>query len=131
MRAYCTTCWAEVSADERRCPECGAAQMDDPRTFDQKLVAALNHPLPETRGRICRLIGQRGMRDAFSDLVHRLDDADLHVRMAAVLALGDLGDERALPLLERASVDRSFLIRRAAQQALRRLGSGAPATAVR
>lgn len=121
MRAYCTTCWAEVSADERRCPECGAGQLDDLRTFDQKLVAALDHPLPETRVRICWLAGRRKMRDAVPGLLRLLGDPDLYVRVSVLDALGEIGEKATIPAVESVARERSVLIQRAALKALRRI----------
>jgi HEAT repeat protein len=94
---------------------------DDSRTYEQKLVAALNHPLSETRARICWVLGQKKVVGAVPHLLHILVDPDLFVRVAALQALGENGDERALPALERFAADESVLIQAAAQEAVKQI----------
>jgi DNA-directed RNA polymerase subunit RPC12/RpoP len=118
MLAFCTRCWSEISARDVVCPECGARVEDDPRSFEQKLVAALAHPLPETRARICWVLGRKKAGWAVPHLLHALADRDLFVRVAALRALGETGDESAVPALERAAADESKLIRIVARTAL-------------
>jgi len=121
MLAFCTRCWSEISASDLVCPECGARVDDDPRSFEQKLVAALAHPLPETRARICWVLGQKKAGWAVPHLLHALADRDLFVRVAALRALGEIGDSSALAALERAAADENLMIRTVAKRALDRL----------
>lgn len=121
MFAFCTRCWSEISARDLICAKCGAMVDDDSRTYEQKLVAALNHPLSETRARICWMLGQNKVVGAVPHLLHILVDPDLFVRVAALQALGEIGDERALPALERFAADKSVLIRAAAQEAVKQI----------
>jgi DNA-directed RNA polymerase subunit RPC12/RpoP len=44
--AFCARCWAEVDSEERQCSNCGADFGDDTRSYEEKLIAALGHPLP-------------------------------------------------------------------------------------
>jgi HEAT repeat protein len=100
---------------------------EDSRTYEQKLVAALNHPLSETRARICWVLGQKKVVGAVPHLLHILVDPDLFVRVAALQALGEIGDERALPVLERFAADESVLIQAAAQKAVKQIRIWKPA----
>lgn len=121
MLAFCTRCWSEMSAKDTVCPRCGARVDDDPRSFEQKLIAALEHPLPETRSRICWLLGQKRANWAVSHLIEMLKDGDLFVRVAALRALGEIGDPSAEFALEIALHDEKPLVRVVAQGALDQL----------
>jgi HEAT repeat protein len=121
MLAYCTGCWAEISTGDTVCLKCGANAITDPRSFDEKLLGALNHPLPETRVRICWLAGRRRMREAVPALLRLLGDPDLYVRMTVLEALGEIGEVATIPVLEAAARERSVLIQKAARQALLRI----------
>jgi HEAT repeat protein len=116
--AYCMTCWSEIPASDLVCPVCGKNVTDDSKSFDQKLLTAFDHPLPDARVRICWLAGRRKMREAVPPLLRLLRDPDLYVRLAALEALGEIGDAVAVPPIESAARERSVLIRKAARRAL-------------
>jgi hypothetical protein len=83
-----------------------------------------------------RWLGQHGAQDALEPLRDATTHSDARVRAAALLALGDLGDRRALPTLcDRLESDRASLARQAAAQSLGRIGDrsveGALETAAR
>jgi HEAT repeat protein len=118
MLAFCTTCWTEISAQDQECGVCGANVDDDPRSYEQKLLGALSHPLPDTRSRICWLLGQKHATWAVPHLLRMLKDCDLFVRVAALRALGEIGDPSSLEALNEAVEDGNLMIRLAAQGAL-------------
>jgi HEAT repeat protein len=73
----------------------------DNRTYEQKLVSALDHPLPEARVRACWLVGFKQIKSGTTKLMSLVtEDPDLFVRHAAVQALGKLHSWTAVPLLE-------------------------------
>jgi len=121
MLVFCTRCWSEMSSKDAECSHCGARVDDDPRSFGQKLVAALEHPLPETRSRICWILGQKRATWAVPHLIRMLKDSDLFVRVAALRALGDIGDSSAGTALEEACRDEKPLVRIVAQGALQQI----------
>lgn len=123
MQAFCTKCWSLISTQDVVCPLCGADPGNDTRSFEQKLVAALEHPFPSTRARICWLLGQHGGSWSIPHLVRMLDDVDMFVRMAAIRALGEVGDESVVPALQRASKDDSLLLRIVAAGALEQVSA--------
>ena len=88
MIAFCTHCWAEIAATLHQCPSCGADLNGDTRSYKEKLIGALAHPLPQARARICWLIGENGIASAVPRLMHLAEeDPDLFVRRAAVEGL--------------------------------------------
>ncbi len=111
MIAYCTHCWREVSSADTVCPKCKADLTLDNRTYEEKLIGALAHPLPEARVRICWLIGKNHTCEAVPDLMRlAMVDEDLFVRRAALETLGELKDTRAMQLLREVSrCDNRFL----------------------
>jgi hypothetical protein len=91
MIAFCTHCWAEIDATATRCAHCHADLASDSRTYWEKLLAALMHPLPEVRERICWLLGENRIMEAIPHLRGIAEnDSDLFVRRAARAAVTSL-----------------------------------------
>lgn len=119
MIAFCTHCWAEIDSRDVRCVHCGADLTNDPRPYEEKLAAALKHPLAETRARIYWLLGENQIVSAVPQLIATAEhDEDLFVQQAAVEALAGLRDNRALPLMHRLSQGDNHFLQSAAQKAL-------------
>jgi predicted RNA-binding protein with PIN domain len=73
--------------------------------------------------RAARWLGQYGGKEALEPLKDALTHSDARLRAAALLALADLGDRRALPALcDRLANDGASLTRQAAAQSLGRIG---------
>jgi MFS family permease len=89
---FCTHCWTEIDAAVTTCAHCHADFTNDARTYSEKLVAALEHPLPEVRERMCWLIGENQIGSAIPRLMEvAAKDSDLFVRRAAFQALVTFG----------------------------------------
>lgn len=88
MIAFCTRCWGEIDAVATKCIHCAVDLATDTRTYNEKLIAALDHPLPDVRERVCWLIGENRMRSAIPRLIEVAEhDSDLFVRREAQMAL--------------------------------------------
>lgn len=123
MIAFCTHCWAEVDSDDRLCACCGADFHADSRSYEEKLTAALGHPLPQARVRVCWLLGEKYIVAAVPQLIELVKyDQDLFVQRAAILALGKLRDSRALPLLKSINQGQNRFLRIAASESLANIG---------
>jgi HEAT repeat protein len=124
MIAFCTHCWSEIDADLEQCPHCATDLRKDHRSYEEKLIAALAHPLPGARARICWLIGRNGIRTAVPRLMQMVKrDQDSFVRRAAVEALGSLRDPCAIALLHAISGGTDRFLASAAKNSLTRIGS--------
>ena len=100
---YCSNCWAENTIDATVCDRCGTSLSDTEAIFyDQKLMRALHHPVPETREMAAMLLGQRQDQHALPVLMSRLlEETDIGVLCAIGKALGQLGDCRAVASLSK------------------------------
>ncbi len=63
------------------------------------MLSALDDPSPEVRAAAIELAGERRLSSAYDSLDRAVDDTDNRVRLAAVVALGRLGDPACIPLL--------------------------------
>ena len=119
MIAYCTHCWREVNSEDKVCPGCEADLTLDHRTYEEKLIGALAHPLPAARVRICWLIGENYIRQAGPDLMSlATNDPDLFVRKAALESLGVLRDQNSASLLRTISWSENRFLAAAAKKSL-------------
>jgi HEAT repeat protein len=119
MIAYCTHCWRGVNSEDRVCPACEADLALDHRTYEEKLIGALAHPLPAARVRICWLIGESHIRQAVSDLMGlATSDPDLFVRKAALESLGVLRDQKSTSRLRTMSRSENRFLAAAAKKSL-------------
>jgi HEAT repeat protein len=98
---FCSNCWAENTIDAIACDRCGTALAEsEPIFYDQKLMRAFHHPIPETRAMAAMLLGQRRDLHAIPALLSRLlEETDIGVLCAISKTLGQLGDCRAVASL--------------------------------
>ncbi len=101
LMQFCSTCWAENLIDATVCDRCGTSLSEaEPIFYDQKLMRALHHPVPEVREMVAMLLGLRQDRHAVPVLLAcLLEESDMGVLCAISKALGQLGDCQAAALL--------------------------------
>jgi len=122
MVRYCPTCWSEVGKNDS-CPKCGGSlRTSTNESYEEKLIWALRHPEPTTPVRAATILGARRALAAVQPLIAvALSTSDFYLQEAAVVALGQIGDKRAQPCLERLSREGAVRVRLAARRALARL----------
>lgn len=88
-----------------------------------RLVELLDSSDALVRRQAALALGKIGpdARPAVPALVGKLEHPDWALRRQAALALGDLGDDRALPALRKRRTDVNTLVRRAIDDAIRKL----------
>ena len=98
---FCSNCWAENLIDATVCDRCGTSLAEsEPICYDQKLMRALHHPVPETREMAAMVLGLRQDQHALPVLMSRLlEESDIGVLCAISKALGQLGDCQAVASL--------------------------------
>lgn len=97
----CSNCRAENLLGAAVCERCGAPlSKTESNSFDQKLIQALQQPIPEMRDMAAILLGQRGNRQALPVLLSRLrEETDIGTLNAIIQALAQLGDCEAVSSL--------------------------------
>src|SRR6266536_2725096 len=97
----CSNCWAENLIDAPICEHCGRPLSEiEPVSYDQKLIQALHHSIPEMREMAAILLGQRRNRDALPVLLSSLlEETDIGMLCAIIQALAQLEDCRAVTSL--------------------------------
>lgn len=116
----CPVCYRSLPVEASTCPYCGAdLSAQTARSYRDKLVAALSHPLDDVRMRAILALGLRGQEDAVEALVdcalrHPIDVVE---GLAVVGALAQLGPAGRPALLKLAEHDPAHAVRVAARQA--------------
>ena len=108
--AYCIHCWAMIPVQAPVCPACGAPTADADVDIVDKYIAALHHPQAETRLRAAWMLGRmRAERalPALQEIVRARGEGDPYLLSAAVQSLGQIGDDRAMPVLRSLLDDQS------------------------
>src|SRR5207245_5540565 len=98
--------------DATVCDRCGTSLAEsEPICYDQKLMRALHHPVPETREMAAMVLGLRQDQHALPVLMSRLlEESDIGVLCAISKALGQLGDCQAVASLSRRLVQQPALV---------------------
>jgi HEAT repeat protein len=123
---FCPSCWSQVDQAVTVCPHCGVDIQNvlDQRDYVAKLIAALTHPEASTPIRAAWILGRLRASAAVGPLLTLLEgDADVFIKMAAVEALGQIGDASPRPLLAELAERGPALLRNKAAQALHLLDS--------
>lgn len=119
LTRFCPSCWSEIGA-EPVCPVCGTDVRDlAGESYEEKLLRALYHPEPTVPVRAATILGEIGSKAAVEPLIElAATSSDLYLQEAAVVALGRIGDPRALPLINQLAREGALRVRIAANQAL-------------
>lgn len=72
MTFFCPGCWKIIPADVKICPFCGSdLAAADARSFPERLICALRHPVPDTRLLAAEILGELRYRPAIEPLLAR------------------------------------------------------------
>lgn len=120
---FCTQCWAQNPVGARRCTACRAPLRTLEGGYVDKLISALNHPVPETVQLAASILGQRRESRAVGPLLRLLGRTDEPGALESALeALGKIGDPQAIQLIRRHVRRWPLRARREAVSALRSIG---------
>jgi hypothetical protein len=135
MTTLCPACWRVVPNDARVCSHCGAgiSQLHE-RDFRNKLLGALSHPDRDTVIRAAVALAARHDVAASQAIgtAMRTFPNEPHVLAGLLNALMFVADDEARRIALEALGHRSFIVRRAAAQALEHMDRcGAESSCVR
>ena len=122
MVAFCHKCWTELLSTPTVCTNCGASVDVYSRQYEKQLISLIPRSGAEKRAQICWVLGHRAKRSAVPALLELLRDSDLFVRIAAIRALGEIGDDSAISAIESAASGGQPAVREIARKALAMLG---------
>jgi len=132
---FCPHCWSRVRENEKICPDCKAEIFPlDQRSYFEKLVGALRHPVATTRMRAAYILGEIGDKRGIKPLVKVIGQSwqteSLFFLREIVIALGKIDGDEVVPALVHLLDHPSFLIREAALKSLPKGKNNLEATAV-
>jgi HEAT repeat protein len=120
---YCPGCWHSFEQDISPCPQCGLRihEFWDSKDRVEKLMMALHHPEPETVYRCAWLLGESKDVRAVKPLMQLIQDTDdVYAALAAVKALGEIGNAEAREFLRTLAAHPAQMIREESQKILGR-----------
>ncbi len=118
---YCPSCWAEFHEDLQVCPRCGfEIRSFDRLEYEQKLIKAAFHPIPENRYMAVEALGMLKTPRALPVLerILREETDDVYLLYQVLKALADIPDPRSKELLQEAARHPFRLVRQRAVQLL-------------
>lgn len=121
MIFYCPSCWRESTESIGVCPHCkvDVERLTQEQDYVQKLIAALNHPEPETPIRVAWILGTRREARAVPRLARVVQESqDPYIVEAAVEALGRIGDPSGLEAVRFALQHGGVRVREKARHAI-------------
>lgn len=129
MTYFCPNCWHRLTEAAKTCPQCGSAlDAFDQSSFEEKLIAALNHPIPENRQMAAQILGHLGCRRALPAFAALVADADLDFFFlrAVLMATARISDPGRMEVLRKALEHPSGLVQREAAELIRAVENNLP-----
>ncbi len=103
---YCPACWRTITGEETQCPSCGyELSKYEALSFEEKLLHALEHPIPEQRRLAIQILGKLGSQAAIPglEIILQTEVNDIFVLREAVIALDKIPGQRSREALKRAT----------------------------
>jgi HEAT repeat protein len=124
LTIYCPACYAANDEWDTMCKKCGGPLTEERAgDFTERLVWALRHPEPTVAPRAAWILGERRDPRAVEPLIALVEHSkDLGVLEEATVALGKIGDRRALSVLRNLLADSYVSVRERAAWALGKIG---------
>ena len=121
---YCPNCWSELVEGETVCPACGFEVVEfDAYSFEEKLLAALHHSVPERRNMAAQILGNRASQRGLIEFEKIIDsgEIDYFFLRAILLATVKIEHPNRLIILHKASRHSSDLVANLARDLLAKL----------
>ena len=116
MIFYCPACWKEIREDDKKCQRCGSdLTVLDQKSFDEKLIQALGHPVRETARMAVWILGERKTVEAVAPLIRLFDETENPFLQREILdTLDKIGTEDALNFIMESLDHHVSIVRRRA-----------------
>ncbi len=116
MTFYCPACWKEIGEEDKKCPHCGSDITEhEKKSFDEKLIQALGHPIRETAAMAVWILGERKISESVVPLIRLFEQTDNPFLQRAILdALDKIGTEDALNFIMESLDHHISMVRRRA-----------------
>lgn len=124
---YCPQCWKIVEENLQFCPACGYKLADfHHRDFDDKLIAALDHPVAERRIMAAQVLGNRQCTRALAEFQKILvsEEIDYFFLRSILLAVMKMETPLREEILAQAMTHPSELVSKLAEELLEEVRAG-------
>ncbi len=117
---FCPFCWNEIKETDKVCPYCHSDLSSyHGKSFEEKLINALNHPERETARRAAYILGRLKNASAVKKLVELFEKTtDPYIKMEILEALHYIGTEEAAVFIRKSAGSGMSVIRRKAEELL-------------
>lgn len=126
---FCPHCWHQLTEADKICPQCGSAvDAYNQSSFEEKLIAALNHLIPENRQMAAQILGHLGYvraLPAFKALVAD-PDQDYFFLRTVLVATARIPHPDRMAVLRKALEHPSGLVQREAGELIHALENDLP-----
>lgn len=116
---YCPNCWTIVQEDQQVCPNCGyVLEQFEKQSFEDKLLAALHHTVPERRIMASQILGNRGSQKAVPEFRKIIEsgEEDYFILRAILMAVAKIDHPDRDAILQAAARHSSDLVRHLAEE---------------
>ena len=99
MRYFCPNCWNDFDENLTHCSYCGQNinEFWQSKDFVEKLIVALDHPVPETPIRTAWILGKMREERAIDPLISLIERTqDVFIACEALKALGSASDVKGV-----------------------------------
>ncbi len=123
MVFFCQHCFKEIPQDATLCPFCGAyIKSYDARSFEDKLIHALKHPLPETVSISIIVLGKIRSTKAIKPLKKLFSTtSDPYMQKEILDALFAIGGKDAEEFLKKMLSHENVIVRKEAEMLVKKM----------
>jgi hypothetical protein len=115
---FCPFCWQEIEESATRCAQCGAdITQAQKRNFEEKLLHALGHKLPDTVEMAVWILGELQSAKAVPPLTALLKRTESYQLKCMILdALDKIGTDVAISVIRETFARETGLVRKKARK---------------
>jgi len=123
MVYFCQNCFKEIPPDATLCPFCGAdIKKYDLQTFEDKLIHALHHPLPDTVNIAITVLGNIQSRKAVKPLKELFNKtSDPYIQKEILDALFAIGTKESIRFVKTMLAHTNVIVRKEAEMLVKKL----------